>query len=104
ILKLYERKLAMKAFVTHKKTVIAPGISHDAYYPMYRRGSPPQPPISSRPKRLLEKMADPPFSAIPNENPPRRLRARRAKKRGGRTTPPPGSGIFLPFIVRDIFS
>jgi len=31
ILKLYERKLAMKAFVTHKKTVITPGISHDAY-------------------------------------------------------------------------
>ena len=74
ILKLYERKLAMKAFVTHKKTVIAPGISHDAYYPMYRRVSPPEPSISSQPKRLLEKMADLPFFAIPNENPPRRLR------------------------------
>ena len=55
ILKLYERNLAMKTSVTHRKLVVAPRISRDAYYCRPCTGAYPTRSIPSRSKRLLTK-------------------------------------------------
>ena len=63
ILKLYERNLAMKTSVTHRKPVVAPRISRDAYYCRPCTGAYPTRSIPSRSKRLLTKLGDLPSSS-----------------------------------------